>query len=180
MPSPTKLAHVVLQTNDVRRLSAWWCNVLEAKVQYGNERIAFLAYDDEHHRVAMLTFGDGYGPRDAGALGMHHVAFTFANLRELIATYERLRDENILPWWQIRHGPTLSLYYRDPDGNQAEFQVDTYDTVAEANEFMYGPQFAANPIGIEFDMEDVARQCRAGVPEKLLLLRPDAPGAQPG
>lgn len=173
MPSPKTLAHVVLQTNDVPRLSDWWCTLLEAKVQYGNDVVAFLAFDHEHHRIAMVRIDD-FEPRVANAAGMNHVAFTYANLGELIATYERLRDYDILPYWPIRHGPTLSLYYRDPDGNQAELQVDVYDTVEEANEFMNGPQFAANPIGIEFDMEEVIRDYRAGVPEKQLLLRPDA------
>ncbi|XVQ06444.1 VOC family protein [Spirillospora sp. CA-255316] len=164
---------MVLQTSDVPRLRDWWCNVLEAKVQYGNDLVAFLAFDHEHHRIAMVRLDD-CEPRVANAAGLHHIAFTYANLGDLITTYERLRDQDILPWWPIRHGPTLSLYYRDPDGNQAELQVDAYDTVEEANEFMNGPQFAANPIGIDFDMEDVIRDYRGGVPEKQLLLRPDA------
>ncbi|MBS9376567.1 VOC family protein [Rhodococcus sp. B50] len=172
MPSPERLAHVVFQTNDVPRLRDWWLNVLEAKVQYGNDRICFLAYDDEHHRLALANLADGYKPHDPDTLGMHHVAFTYATLADLIATYERLRDEDITPWWQIHHGPTLSLYYRDPDGNQAEMQVDVYETVDEANEFMFGPEFAANPIGIEFDMEDLIARRKAGESDSELIKRP--------
>ncbi|MFE2716507.1 VOC family protein [Streptomyces mirabilis] len=174
MPSPQKLAHVVFQTNDVARLRDWWCNLLEAKVQFGSEDVAFLAFDQEHHRIAMAKFGD-HELHQPNTMGMHHVAFTYANLGELIYTYERLRDQDILPWWQIRHGPTLSVYYRDPDGNQAELQVDVYDTVEEANAFMYGPEFAANPIGIEFEMEDVVRLHKEGVPDAELVRRPDDP-----
>lgn len=174
MPSPQKLAHVVFQTNNVAELRDWWCSLLEAKVQYGNDDLAFLSFDDEHHRIAMAKFAD-HDPRQPNAMGMHHVAFTYPNLSELVQTYERLRDEGILPWWEIRHGPTLSLYYRDPDGNQAELQVDVYKTVEEANAFMYSPQFAANPIGIEFEMADVVRLHKQGVPDAELLRRPDAP-----
>jgi hypothetical protein len=50
------------------------------------------------------------------------------------------------PYRPIRHGPTLSLYYRDPDGNQLEFQIDLLAPEA-ANDFLRGEAFKANPIG---------------------------------
>jgi hypothetical protein len=52
---------------------------------------------------------------------------------------------------------TLSLYYRDPDGNGLEFQIDLM-RADDANEFMSGPAFAANPIGEPFD----PARCAAG------------------
>lgn len=38
------------------------------------------------------------------------------------------------------HGPTTSLYYRDPDGNQIETQVDNFETAEEATAFMNSPE----------------------------------------
>ncbi len=172
MPSPETLAHVVFKTNDVSLLRDWWCNALEAKVQYGTEDLCFLAYDEEHHRIAIFKAGD-YIAHDRNSVGLDHIAFTFADLGELIKTYERLSLADIRPWWEIRHGPTLSIYYRDPDGNQVEFQVDVFKTAEEANEYMYGPEFSANPIGVEFHMADVVRDFKAGVPEETLLRRPN-------
>jgi catechol-2,3-dioxygenase len=171
MPAPIKLAHVVFQTNRIPELRDFWCGLLEGKVQFENEATCFICYDEEHHRVALLNL-DTYQPLDRAKSGMHHVAFTYASLADLIGTYERLRDRNILPWWTIRHGPTLSMYYQDPDGNRAELQVDVYATAQEANEYMLGPEFGANPIGVEFDPEDLVAKFHAGAPEQELLVRP--------
>src|SRR3546814_2857729 len=85
--------------------------------------IAFITYDEEHHRLAI-----GYVPdlrdRDQGVAGVDHFAFAFGSLGDLLANYIRLKNIGILPYWCINHGPTTSLYYRDLDGNQIETQVD--------------------------------------------------------
>ena len=54
MASPTKLSHIVLQTNRRREMIDWYCTVLGAEILYEAERISFISYDDEHHRVAFL------------------------------------------------------------------------------------------------------------------------------
>ena len=71
-----------------------------------------------------------------------------------------------MPYWPIRHGPTLSLYYKDPDGNRLEFQVDCFATAEEANAYMRGDSFAANPIGVEFDPEELVAQSGKACPKR--------------
>jgi hypothetical protein len=66
---------------------------------------------------------------------------------------------------------TVSLYYGDPDGNRSEFQVDVYATNEEANAFMNGPGFAQNPIGVEFDPDELVKRLRSGEPESNFLVR---------
>ena len=83
------------------------------------------------------------------APGLNHLGYTWRNLEELIDTYARLKGQGVMPTRPIRHGLTLSLYYRDPDGNGLEFQIDLMEA-KDANEFMSGPAFAANPIGEPF------------------------------
>jgi len=63
------------------------------------------------------------------------------------------------------------MYYVDPDGNQMEFQVDCFDSSEEANAFMEGPHFAANPIGVEYDPDDWLASLRAGIPASEFLVR---------
>ena len=109
-----------------------------------------------------------------GFCGLHHAAFTYGSLRELMLTYERLRDVGIKPVFVINHGPTTSLYYSDPDANQLELQVENYDSVAESTQFFYSPAFAENPIGVEFDPDDMLRRLKAGESEAELKRRPDA------
>src|SRR3546814_1987062 len=89
-------------------------------------------------------------------------AFTYATLADLMATYERLRDKGIRPVFPINHGPTTSMYYADPDGNQIELQVDNYDKIEDATAFFYSEAFAENPVGVEFDPDELLRRLRAG------------------
>jgi hypothetical protein len=63
------------------------------------------------------------------------------------------------------------MYYADPDGNQMEFQIDSYGSNDAANEFMRGPHFDINPIGVEYDPEDWLGRLRAGAPDADFLTR---------
>jgi len=71
----------------------------------------------------------------------------------------------------LDHGITMSMYYADPDGNQMEFQVDSYPTNEEANAYMHGPNYAANSLGVEYDPDELLTRLRAGAPESGMLLR---------
>ena len=55
------------------------------------------------------------------------------------------------------------MYYADPDGNQMEFQVDSYSSREGANAFI-SKYFSANPVGVEYDPEDWLARLRAGTP----------------
>ena len=52
MAKPSKFAHIVYRTRRFEEMISWYKRVFEAKVQYKNSALAFLAYDDEHHRFA--------------------------------------------------------------------------------------------------------------------------------
>src|SRR5678816_707006 len=54
---PTKLAHVVYQTNRMPEMRDWYATVLGGHVVYENPHLCFVTYDDEHHRVAFVDFG---------------------------------------------------------------------------------------------------------------------------
>jgi catechol 2,3-dioxygenase-like lactoylglutathione lyase family enzyme len=171
--SPAKLAHVVLRSSQFHALVAWYQTVLCAKIAFSDGALAFLSYDDEHHRIAVLNI-PGLQRQLEGVTGVHHFAFTYRSMSDLVATYERLDRIGIQPVTCINHGPTTSLYYADPDGNQIELQVDNYATVEEAGEFFYSPAFAINPIGVDFEASDLALRFHAGEDEASLKRRPDS------
>ncbi|MEL6982050.1 MAG: VOC family protein [Actinomycetota bacterium] len=157
---PVKLAHLVLRTPRFDESVAWWTTVLGAETRHQNDFLAFLTYDDEHHRLAIVSMPH-LGPNDRKAAGMEHIAFTYADLDALLSTYVRLKAEGITPVAPVNHGMTLSMYYADPDGNQVELQVDSMDA-AKAEAFMASDVFAANPIGVGFDPDDLVARRAAG------------------
>lgn len=170
--SPDRLAHVVLRSSQFDALVHWYTTVLGAKIAFSDGNLAFLSYDEEHHRIAVLNI-PGLQPQRDGTAGVHHMAFTYASLSDLVTTYERLDKEGIRPVCCLNHGPTTSMYYADPDGNQVELQVDNYDTVEEAGKFFYSEAFAKNPIGVDFDPADLAKRFYAGENEADIKKRPD-------
>jgi hypothetical protein len=73
--------------------------------------------------------------------------------------------------------PTISSYYADPDRNDVELQVDRFADTTEATNWMRGPAFAQNPIGVEFDIEHFIADFRKGTPVDELMRRPAFPAA---
>ena len=161
VPVPAKLAHVVLRTSQMMIMRDWYTKVLSARTIYADDGLAFLTYDEEHHRIALLHAPD-LKQQDGAAAGVHHIAFTYDQLEGLVQTYERLRELDITPVYCTNHGPTTSLYYRDPDRNQIELQIDNYDTIEEATQFFYSDDFKTNPIGVDFDPEKLVERFRSG------------------
>jgi catechol-2,3-dioxygenase len=172
---PEKFVHVVYRTRRFEQMLAWYQVVFDAKVQYQNPALAFLTYDDEHHRFAFANLSvlqpDGTETDKQGLIGVDHLAYTYGSVKELLENYSYLKARGINPYWCIHHGLTVSMYYADPDGNQMEFQVDVFHTNEEANAFMRGPIFAANPTGVEFDPDEWLAQIQAGVPASDFLVR---------
>ena len=172
--APVKLAHIVRRTSRFDEMLHWYQTVLGAEVVHSDGILAFLTYDDEHHRLAIAGI-PGLPDQSPAAAGTDHVAFTHADLGDLLCTYARLKSEGIEPYWCINHGPTTSMYYKDPDGNRVEFQVDNYPSAEEANRWMRSGDFAANPIGVVFDPDDLLARYQAGEPIEKLTTRPPLP-----
>lgn len=172
---PAKFVHVVYRTRRFEEMVRWYEKVFDAKVQYQNPVLAFMTYDDEHHRFAFVNLAvlqpEGSEKDRQGSIGVDHVAYTYRSLAELFDNYVQLKEQGILPYWCVHHGITVSMYYGDPDGNQMEFQVDACSSNAEANAFMYGPGFDVNPIGVEYDPDDWLARMKAGAPDSEFLLR---------
>jgi len=171
---PTKLAHVVRRTSRFAEMLDWYQVVFGAEIVHSDGTLAFLTYDDEHHRFAIACIPE-LPDQPALAAGTDHVAFTYGDLGDLLYTYGRLKADGIEPYWCINHGPTTSMYYKDPDGNKVELQVDNFPTAEETNRWIRSGDFAANPIGVVFDPEDLLARYRAGESLENLTERPPLP-----
>jgi catechol-2,3-dioxygenase len=175
---PTHLAHFVVRSKNVGELVEWYKAVFEADTIFNNGKIAFLYFDDEHHRIVVGELPDleSSNPRSSG---FDHVAFSYGSMEDLLETYVRLKEIGIAPYFKIDHGPTTSIYYRDPDGNQIELQVDNFETRDAAHEYFRSRAFLENQLGVEIDPDELVRRWRAGEPASELLSSGTLPGAPP-
>lgn len=165
---PTRLAHFVLRSNHYDETKAWYETVLGAHPVFDSPFACFMTYDEEHHRVAIINTAEAPDPTP-GAAGIDHIAFTFGTLGALLSTFRRLQRLEIDPYWCINHGPTTSFYYRDPDGNQVELQVDNFENAEALDAWFRTGDFAKNPIGVPFDAEKLIERFEAGDPIEDLI-----------
>ena len=169
--SPSYMAHIVLLTKQKAALVEWYGKVLGANPVFENSELSFVTFDAEHHRLAIAEMSDPV-QQVVGQGTVDHFAYSMGCLEDLLNTYVRLKAEGILPVWPIHHGPSLSLYYRDPDGNHVELQADTFPTLAEGKRYIAeNKEFAENAIGIEFDPEALIDAYESGVPMSTILRR---------
>ncbi|CAM1501269.1 Fc.00g104310.m01.CDS01 [Cosmosporella sp. VM-42] len=174
--SPTALCHVVLRTTaaNYEPMVKFYLSILGASITHKTYRLCFLSYDHEHHRIAILIDPRSFPRKEEGSqVGLHHMAFGFDKLSDLAESYEQKKAMGILPTWCVNHGMSTSMYYQDPDGNELEFQVDNYDTVEEAVDFMASPEFEENPVGVDFDAETFVGRLRSGESEAAIKARPN-------
>lgn len=174
---PKRMCHIVLrvQPEKYQAMVDWYVAVLGGRVVWGNELLSFITYDDEHHRIA-ITGRPGTIPRpgDAtNACGLAHVSFAYDTLDELLTAYVQRRNLGIKPSWCVNHGPTTSIYYADPDGNEVEMQVDNFTSAEEATAFMNSDEFKQNPMGVDFVPEELIKRLESGEADSQLKKRPN-------
>jgi catechol 2,3-dioxygenase len=156
--------HVTFKTSRLDEMVAWYGTVVGARPTFQDASNAWTTNDEANHRVAFLSApGLGDDPDKRSHNGIHHSAFEYESFADLMSSYARLRDEGIEPAFSLDHGMTISIYYKDPEGNFVELQCDSYGDWRLSSEWMRSsPDFAANPIGTFFDPERVYQAHKAG------------------
>ncbi|WP_156036282.1 VOC family protein [Blastococcus sp. URHD0036] len=106
---PKKLAHVVLNTVDIDRATAFYSQVLGMRVSdWSEHQMSFLRCNPEHHVIAF---------NQAPWTSVNHVAYEMASVDHFMRGIGSLKVHGVTPQWGPgRHGPgdnTFS-YYTDP------------------------------------------------------------------
>jgi catechol-2,3-dioxygenase len=171
MSGNQKLAHVVLQTSKLAEMRDFYAKVLNAHVVFEGPGLCFMTFDEEHHRIAFMSPPIQLEAKSPLAAGLHHSAYTFADLDDLLDRYTDLANQGVKPVVPVQHGVTTSLYYQDPDGNFVELQVDNFATAEEATAYMMGAEYSADPAGPTFDPELLLEARRAGTEPQAILNR---------
>jgi catechol 2,3-dioxygenase len=151
------LHHVNLKTRRLQEMIDWYGLATGMRSRHQYEGGAWLSNDGANHRLALLTVpGMEDDPDKVRHTGIHHMAFEFPTLDDLLDRYELLKAHGHLPHACLDHGMTTSFYYVDPDGNSVELQSDNFDGDWErSSAFLYTPEFVADPIGKQIDPEQM-------------------------
>jgi len=170
---PPRLHHFGLTTSNLEAMVDWYAKLLDtepnhrpSKAVAGHSvsrwRTVWIGNDQASHRIAIMALPAlTADPQRSRHQGLHHVAFAFANLDDLLATYARLKLLGIEPVRAADHGATISFYYEDPDRNSIELMVDNVAAAWESKGFKQSSP--ANSMGTDVDPEQLLAARAAGM-----------------
>ena len=158
------LHHVNFKTTRMTEMIAWYGKVIGSRKQFQNDVMGFITNDETPGRIALLSSPNlTDDPDKTSHTGMHHSAYEYASVEDLLQTWVRLKADGIEPHMCLDHGFALSYYYVDPDGNSVELQADWNRDCAVSSDFMEtSPTFLANPVGCFVDPAKMDAAHRSG------------------
>ncbi len=159
------LHHVNLKTTRLGEMIDWYALAVGMRPNFRADTIAFLTNDDANHRLALLAVPGLYDdPEKVPHSGIHHTAFEFASLEDLLGRYQTLKAAGSEPHGCVDHGLTMSFYYLDPDGNSVELQSDNFGDWADSAKWMRtSADFVADPIGKFVDPDKLVDASAGGM-----------------
>jgi catechol-2,3-dioxygenase len=119
-----RLNHAVLYVRDATRAARFYQDVLGFVVSAQiDDRAYFLranATTENNHDLGLFSIGPDAPPPTRGErVGLYHLAWQVDTLPELASARDALINANALVGVND-HGSSLSLYAKDPDGNEFE------------------------------------------------------------
>jgi len=119
-----RLNHAVLYVRDAERVARFYQEVLGFVVtEHMGDRAYFLktnATTDNNHDLGLFSIGaNAPAPTQGERVGLYHLAWQVETLPELASAREALVQAGSLVGVND-HGASLSLYAKDPDGNEFE------------------------------------------------------------
>ena len=148
-----RLQHIALATGNMDAMIAWYRTVVGMNINYRRAAkpdpsykgppfgAAWISNDEVHQRIALFEFpGLAVDSDKQRHTHMHHFAFQYETLEDLLGTYARLKALDIVPAVAVDEGVQISFYYDDPDKNRVELNVGNFRSEWTASEYMKNEQ----------------------------------------
>lgn len=129
MIHPRKVAHVVLNGQDLEKMEKFYTEVLGFEVVARTKRPkgVFFSLGTQHHDLAIIQAPPDAQMQNPTPTGLHHLALQVGSHEELKACYQELKTRGVPISATIDHKITHSVYFSDPEGNMVELFCDVVD-----------------------------------------------------
>lgn len=176
--SPDDFHHIAFKTTNYENMVNFYKNLFGCEPLYQSDLITFLAYDDEHHRIAIANTSDVLSNLNfiqkivmklkiflnkniPSIEGLDHISYRINPIEKWFDFYFKAKERGLSPLWTVNHGWISGIYYRDPDNNLVEVFFEHFSTAEEFKENI-SPDFEDEPIGTNMDIEVLYEMFKSG------------------
>lgn len=125
---PSKVSHVVLNTPDIKKTEAFYCDKLGFRLSdYYVDRMSFLRCGSDHHSIGLFQNAHP---------SANHVAFEMPDMDSFMRGIGRMKQMGHVPsWGPGRHGPGNNpfAYFVSPSGFVIEFTTEVQQIDEESH-----------------------------------------------
>lgn len=176
--SPDDFHHIAFKTTNYENMVNFYKNLFGCEPLYQSDLITFLAYDNEHHRIAIANTSDVLknlnfiqkivmklkiflNKNIPSIEGLDHISYRINPIEKWFDFYFKAKERGLSPLWTVNHGWISGIYYRDPDNNLVEVFFEHFSTAEEFKENI-SPDFEDEPIGTNMDIEVLYEMFKSG------------------
>ena len=176
--SPDDFHHIAFKTTNYENMVNFYKNLFGCEPLYQSDLITFLAYDNEHHRIAIANTSDVLknlnfiqkivmklkiflNKNIPSIEGLDHISYRINPIEKWFDFYFKAKERGLSPLWTVNHGWISGIYYRDPDNNLVEVFFEHFSTAEEFKENI-SPDFEDEPIGTNMDIEVLYDMFKSG------------------
>ena len=177
--APYDYHHVAFNTINYDAMVDFYTKLFGCKPLYESEELTFLAFDEEHHRVAIANTSGvfknlGFIPKTImrlknwmnrslpSIIGLDHISYKLNPIEKWFEFYHKAKEQGLEPYWTINHGWITGMYYKDPDGNLVEIFFEHWRNHAEFKTNI-SSDFSDEPIGTNMDIDVLYDMFKKGV-----------------
>lgn len=176
--SPDDFHHIAFKTTNYENMVNFYKNLFGCEPLYQSDLITFLAYDNEHHRIAIANTSDVLknlnfiqkivmklkiflNKNIPSIEGLDHISYRINPIEKWFDFYFKAKERGLSPLWTVNHGWISGIYYRDPDNNLVEVFFEHFSSAEEFKENI-SPDFEDEPIGTNMDIEVLYEMFKSG------------------